>query len=301
MTEGKFIHKKYLTQILYDAKTLFDKEKTLKDIFLEKDSDIEITIVGDIHGQYYDLINLFELNGIPSKKSLYIFNGNFVNRGSFSVETAITLICWKILYPNHFFITRGNQECREMTRLYGFKAQVRNHYDEFIFEIFSILFCSLPLCYVINKKIFVIHGGLFSKNNITLDELRELDRNQETPKSGVLCECIWSDPCNDEGVFPGKMEKGIKFGPDVTSKFLKLNGLEMIVRSHEFNNEGYRECHDGKVVTVYSSPNFCDQMGNVAAFVKFNGAEMKPVYKQYSHVHHPSVLPLKNSIPWMMI
>lgn len=298
MKNGKFIHKKYLTQMIYDAKCIFDKEKSLADI--EVEPEVEISVCGDTHGQFYDLVNIFKINGNPSQTNPYLFNGDFVDRGSFSVEVVITLIAWKLLYPNHFFMSRGNHESKNLNKLYGFEGEVRNKYDDKIYELFSMLFCSLPLCHVINKKIFVVHGGLFSKDNVSLDDIRSIDRFREPTDSGLFCECLWSDPCQAYGRLPSKRGVGLSFGPDVTKKFLEYNNLEMVVRSHEVKQEGYEVDHDGKLVTVFSAPNYCDQMGNKGALIRFKGADMKPKYIQYTHVEHPKNPPMRYANPWMM-
>jgi len=298
MKNSKFIHKKYLTQMIFDAKAIFDSEKSLVDI--EVDNNVEISVCGDTHGQYYDLLNIFKINGYPSKTNPYLFNGDFVDRGSFSVEVVVALIAWKLLYPNHFFLSRGNHESKNLNKMYGFEGEVKNKYDDKIYELFSMLFCSLPLCHVINKKVFVVHGGLFSKDGVTLDDIRKIDRIREPSDSGLMCECLWSDPCKEQGRLPSKRGVGLSFGPDVTRKFLALNDLEMVVRSHEVKQEGYEVDHDGKLVTVFSAPNYCDQMGNKGALIRFKGEDMKPKYVQYTNVEHPKVPPMRYANPWMM-
>lgn len=298
MKSNVFIDKVSLTQMIYDAKILFDSQNTLTDITVDEENDI--TICGDTHGQFYDLLNIFKINGYPEPKNMYLFNGDFVDRGSFSVEIVITLIALKILYPKHFFMSRGNHESKNLNKLYGFEGEVRSKYDDKMYELFSILFCSLPLCHVVNKKIFVVHGGLFSKDGVTLDDIRAIDRHREPAESGLMCECLWSDPCKELGRQPSKRGVGLSFGPDITKKFLELNNLEMIIRSHEVKQEGYEIDHDGKLVTLFSAPNYCDQMGNKGALVRYNGKEMKPKYVQFTHVDHPKVPAMKFANPWMM-
>ena len=123
----KVLHKKYACMIIKKAKEIFEKNKSLVDIH-RKDEE-EITVCGDIHGQYYDLMNIFELNGVPSKSNPYLFNGDFIDRGSFSVEVIICLLSWKVCYPNHFFMSRGNHETSNLNKLYGFYGEVKAKYD----------------------------------------------------------------------------------------------------------------------------------------------------------------------------
>jgi serine/threonine-protein phosphatase 5 len=126
-------------------------------------------VCGDVHGQYYDLLNIFKINGNPSKTNRYLFNGDFIDRGSFSVEVIICLLAWKALYPEHFFMSRGNHESRNLNKMYGFEGEVKHKYDIKTYELFSELFCFLPIAHCINRKIFITHGGLFAKDGVKLD------------------------------------------------------------------------------------------------------------------------------------
>jgi len=136
-----------------------------------------------------------------------------------------------------------------------------------------------------------MHGGLFSRDDVTLDEIRKINRFCEPPDEGVMSEMLWSDPQPQPGRSPSKRGVGLSFGPDVTHKFLKLNNLELLVRSHEVKDEGYSTEHDGKCVTIFSAPNYCDQIGNKGAFIRFNG-NMKPNFTTFSAVPHPNVPPM---------
>ena len=125
----------------------------------------KFTICGDIHGQYYDLMNIFDLNGLPSEENPYLFNGDFVDRGSFSVECIFVLFGFKLLYPNHFFMSRGNHESENMNKMYGFEGEVKSKYSSNMVDLFTEVYNWLPLSHCINKRILVMHGGLFSKVN----------------------------------------------------------------------------------------------------------------------------------------
>lgn len=109
--------------------------------------------------------------------------------------------------------------------MYGFEGEVKHKYDVKVYDLFSQLFCFLPIGHVINKKVLVVHGGLFSKDGVTLSELTKYDRKRETPDSGIMCEALWSDPCDMNGRHPSKRGVGVMFGPDVAEKFLTANGL----------------------------------------------------------------------------
>lgn len=118
MKADKFIHKKYLVELISRVKFWYEQKESLVDVNIP--SDKHFNVCGDVHGQYYDLLNIFAVNGYPSSENPYLFNGDFVDRGSFSVEVMITLLCWKALYPEHFHMARGNHESRNLNKLYGY-------------------------------------------------------------------------------------------------------------------------------------------------------------------------------------
>lgn len=159
-------------------------------------------------------------------------------------------------------------------------------------ELFTEVFNFLPLAYCINKKILVMHGGLFSQDDVTLEDIEKTDRNRQPPEEGIMCELLWSDPQPQKGRSPSKRGVGIQFGPDVTKKFITHNKLDYIIRSHEVKAEGYEVMHDGKCITVFSAPNYCDTMGNKGAFITMNGKDLKPNFVTYNAVPHPNVKPM---------
>uniref|UniRef100_A0AAY5F0C9 Serine/threonine-protein phosphatase n=1 Tax=Electrophorus electricus TaxID=8005 RepID=A0AAY5F0C9_ELEEL len=252
----------------------------------------KITICGDTHGQYYDLLNIFELNGLPSLTNPYLFNGDFVDRGSFSVEVILTLFGFKLLYPDHFHLLRGNHETDNMNQMYGFEGEVKAKYTAQMFQLFSEVFQWLPLTLCINSKVLVMHGGLFSEDGVTLDDLKKIDRNRQPPDSGPMCDLLWSDPQPQNGRSISKRGVSCQFGPDVTQRFLEQNKLQYIIRSHEVKAEGYEITHSGKCITVFSAPNYCDQMGNKAAYIHLRGSDLKPEFHQFTAVPHPNVKPM---------
>uniref|UniRef100_A0A8C2C4R3 Serine/threonine-protein phosphatase n=1 Tax=Cyprinus carpio TaxID=7962 RepID=A0A8C2C4R3_CYPCA len=241
---------------------------------------------------YYDLLNIFELNGLPSITNPYLFNGDFVDRGSFSVEVILTLFGFKLLYPEHFHLLRGNHETDNMNQMYGFEGEVKAKYTAQMFQLFSEVFQWLPLAQCINSKVLVMHGGLFSEDGVTLDDIRKIDRNRQPPDSGPMCDLLWSDPQPQDGRSVSKRGVSCQFGPDVTERFLEQNKLQYIVRSHEVKAEGYEVTHSGKCITVFSAPNYCDQMGNKGAYIHLRGSDLKPEFHQFTAVPHPDVKPM---------
>lgn len=288
--DQKSIHKRYAFQILLQVRDLLRATPSLVEIPVPDSS--HFTVCGDIHGQYYDLLNIFEINGLPSDENPYLFNGDFVDRGSFSVECIFTLLAFKCLYPTGLYLARGNHESRSMNKIYGFDGEVKSKFNETMVELFADVFCCLPLAHVLNGRVFVVHGGLFSRDGVTLSEVAAIDRFREPPDEGLMCELLWSDPQAALGRAPSKRGVGVAFGPDVTSRFLKDNGLDLVVRSHEVKDEGYDEEHNGQLITVFSAPNYCDQMGNKGAFLRFEAPDMRPKFTKFNSVPHPSVRPM---------
>ena len=105
-------------------------------------------------------------------------------------------------------MTRGNHEAQSLNKMYGFFGEVTAKYDKKTYDLFSQLFCQLPLCVVINSKVMVTHGGLFSEDNITLEKIQAVDRRKEPPESGIMCELLWSDPTDMTGRQPSKRGVG---------------------------------------------------------------------------------------------
>ena len=297
----KYPDKIYLLRMLLKVKNIFMAQKeALIDITIPKDK--KFTVVGDIHGQFYDLLHIFEINGYPSEENPYLFNGDYVDRGVFSLECVTTLIAFKILYPNHLFMARGNHEGVNLNQLYGFKNEVIDKYgkDDKMYECFSEFFKSLPLGHILNKQILVVHGGLFSKDGVTIDEIKKIDRFREIPESGLMSELLWSDPCKEKGRMPSKRGVGMSFGPDVAAKFLEENNLKLLIRSHEVKMEGYEIEPEGKVITLFSAPNYCDQMGNKGAIIILKGGEeLNYEFKKFESSPHPDIPIRRYMMPYM--
>ncbi|RCI03266.1 hypothetical protein CU098_001338, partial [Rhizopus stolonifer] len=290
--QQKKIHKKYAFMIVLAVRKYMYEAPSLIDVKIPENG--KLTVCGDVHGQFYDFINIFNTNGYPSENHAYLFNGDFVDRGSFSVEVILTLFAYKWLYPDRLFLARGNHETDNMNKVYGFEGEVKAKFSEMMFNLFSETFNALPLAHVVQNKIFVTHGGLFSRDNVTLDEIRKIDRiGQGQPGSeGLMCELLWSDPQPENGRSPSKRGVGIQFGPDVTKNFLETNDLDMVIRSHEVKAQGYVIEHDGKCVTVFSAPNYCDTVGNKGALINFT-PDLKKEYITFDAVPHPTVKPMQ--------
>jgi serine/threonine-protein phosphatase 5 len=291
----KKLHKKYFYLLLFAIRDLLKTLPTLVDVTYSE----KITVCGDVHGQFYDLANIFHLNGWPSEQNPYLFNGDFVDRGSWSVECVTVLFAYKVALPNHFFLNRGNHESAAMNRMYGFDDELRAKYDERAVGAFRELFHALPLAHRIQKRALVVHGGLFAEDMTTVDDIKQIDRFREPPERGPMADLLWSDPAPPgmRGRSPSKRGVGVCFGADVTKRFLDANNLRLLIRSHEVKDNGY-EIHadtDGRLITVFSAPNYVDQMGNKGAYVVLTGPDCDAACHSFAHVPHPDVRPMAYS------
>jgi len=246
----------------------------VKEILMEESNvqpvNSPVTVCGDIHGQFYDLVELFHKGGeIP--KTNYVFMGDFVDRGHHSVETLQLLLCYKARYPQSITLLRGNHECRQVTQVYGFYDECFRKYGsanawKYCTEVFDYL----TLACVIDGSVLCVHGGL-SPVISTLDQIRLLERNQEIPHEGPFCDLMWSDPEDIETWGVSQRGAGWLFGSKVTSQFNLVNGLELICRAHQLVQEGYKYMFPEKnLITVWSAPNYCYRCGNVAAILAFD-------------------------------
>ncbi|KAL6450639.1 PPT1 Serine/threonine-protein phosphatase T [Candida maltosa Xu316] len=234
----------------------------------------KLTVVGDTHGQFYDLLNLFDKFGFVSEDHVYLFNGDFVDRGSWSCEVALYLYVLKILYPKSIFINRGNHETSDMNKTYGFTDECEYKYSKKVFEAFTESFGALPLASLINREYLCMHGGLFSDDKVTLEDIKSINRfpkngSTQPPKEGLAMELLWTDPQEVNGRSPSKRGIGMQFGPDITERFCLNNKIRKILRSHEVRMGGVEEEQKGRLITVFSAPNYCDSTGNLGGVVHF--------------------------------
>ena len=226
--------------------------------------DTPVTICGDIHGQLHDLLTLFERGGEVASMR-YIFLGDFVDRGFYSLESFLLLLCYKLRYPDRITLIRGNHETRQITKVYGFYDEtLRKYGNSNVWRYCCEVFDYISLGAVINNRIFCVHGGL-SPDISSIDEIRCIDRKQEVPHEGAMCDLLWSDPDDVEKWSLSPSGAGFLFGKNEVDQFLHKNDVELIARAHQLVMEGYKEMFDGGLVTVWSAPNYCYRCGNVAA------------------------------------
>ncbi|KAG8691098.1 hypothetical protein FRC11_006847 [Ceratobasidium sp. 423] len=239
-----------------------------REVFLSQPTLIELSppvkIVGDVHGQYSDLIRLFEMCGFPPQAN-YLFLGDYVDRGKQSLETILLLLCYKVKYPENFFLLRGNHECANVTRVYGFYDECKRRCNIKIWKTFIDVFNCLPIAAVVASKIFCVHGGL-SPSLHSMDDIKRIQRPTDVPDYGLLNDLLWSDP-SDNAVDWEDNERGVSycFGKSVINDFLVRYDMDLICRAHMVVEDGYEFWNDRTLVTVFSAPNYCGEFDNYGA------------------------------------
>jgi serine/threonine-protein phosphatase PP1 catalytic subunit len=228
-------------------------------ILLELEAPIKIC--GDIHGQYFDLLRIFEYGGFPPDAN-YLFLGDYVDRGKQSLETICLLLAYKIKFPENFFLLRGNHECSSINRMYGFYDECKRRYNIKLWKIFTDCFNCLPVAAIIDEKILCMHGGL-SPELTNLDQIQRIMRPTEVPDTGLLCDLLWSDPDKDVTGW-AENERGVSyiFGNEIVSAFLKKHELDLICRAHQVVEDGYEFFSKRQLVTLFSAPNYCGEFDN---------------------------------------
>ena len=225
-----------------------------------------LKICGDVHGQYLDLLRLFEYGGFPPQTN-YLFLGDYVDRGKQSLEVICLLLCYKIQYPNNFFILRGNHEAAGINRIYGFYDECKRRYSIKLWKQFSELFNCLPVSALIDEKILCMHGGL-SPEIESLQQIADLSRPCDIPDVGLMCDLLWSDPDHTINGW-GENDRGVSFvfGADVVCNFLEKHDLDLVVRAHQVVEDGYEFFAGRRLVTLFSAPNYCGEFDNAGGII----------------------------------
>lgn len=237
--------------------------------------DAPLSLCGDIHGQYHDLLKTFGHCGFPPEVN-YLFLGDYVDRGKRSLETLSLLFAYKIKFPENFFLLRGNHESPSISRIYGFFDECRRRYNVKVWKTCCDVFNYLPVCAVIQDRVICMHGGLSQE---MLDEtgpkvrarVSALPRPAEVPDSGFLCDLLWADPTMDAMGF-GMNDRGVSvaFGQDVVKTFLAREDFDLVVRAHQVVEDGYEFFADRSLVTIFTAPNYCGEFDNAAAVLSIS-------------------------------
>lgn len=245
-----------------------------REVFFSQPALIELSppvkIVGDVHGQYTDLIRMFEMCGFPPNSN-YLFLGDYVDRGKQSLETILLLLCYKLRYPENFFLLRGNHECANVTRVYGFYDECKRRCNVKVWKTFVDTFNTLPIAAIVAGKIFCVHGGL-SPSLTHMDDIRNIARPTDVPDYGLLNDLLWSDPADMESDWEAN-ERGVSycFGKKVIMEFLQKHDFDLVCRAHMVVEDGYEFFSDRVLVTVFSAPNYCGEFDNWGAVMSVSG------------------------------
>ena len=244
-------------------------DKSLQRIKVQKmlvELEAPLHVCGDIHGQYYDLLRIFEHCGYPGEYN-YLFLGDYVDRGKQSLETVCLLLCYKIKYPEKVTLLRGNHESSVTNRIYGFYDECKRRYNIRLWKSFTELFNYLPVAALIDDKILCMHGGL-SPYLKSIENIKDISRPTEIPDNGLLCDLLWSDP-DKEAVEYDENDRGVSviFGEKVVTDFNKKNDLDLIIRAHQVVDDGYEFFANRQLITIFSAPNYCGEFDNSAGIM----------------------------------
>jgi len=261
----------------------------VRTVFLDQSALLELEaplkICGDVHGQYHDLLRLFEYGGFPPESN-YLFLGDYVDRGKQSLETIILLFAYKTKYPENFFLLRGNHECASITRIYGFYDECKRRYNIKLWKQFCDVFNCMSVCALIDEKIMCMHGGL-SPEISSFDQVRRLVRPTDVPDTGLICDLLWADPDKDIAGW-AENDRGVSFifGPDVVTSFLQKHDMDLVCRAHQVVEDGYEFFAKRQLITLFSAPNYCGEFDNAGAMMSIDETLMcsfkvlKPVKKK---------------------
>ncbi|EAY23020.1 Ser/Thr protein phosphatase, putative [Trichomonas vaginalis G3] len=251
--------------VLHASKELFEKEPNILDL------RTPINVVGDIHGQFPDLMTIFQDGEFPPN-SRYLFLGDYVDRGTQSLEVICLLLALKVRYPNHMFLLRGNHETKEMTEEYGFAVECSSKQNKATYSEFISVFDTLPLAAIINNSYFCVHGGL-TPDLHELSQIRALPRPTQIQEHGFLADLVWSDPDRDfEEFAPSERGLTVKWGFKPAQQFMEANNLTKIIRAHQMAEEGieYPFSPENSVITVFSAPWYAGEFKNKGGFLKID-------------------------------
>lgn len=268
----------------------------------------DFVIVGDLHGNIRDLLRIFSLAGSPGQTK-YLFVGDYVDRGNFSIEVVTLLFALKHEYPQTIFLLRGNHEFEEMNGIYGFREECLKEYGLDVYDACNKCFALLPFAAILNKQIFVVHGGL-SPTLLDTCQLMCIPKPVITYKSTayeqLVTNIVWSDPTTTVSNFgPSTRKMGCVFGIQALKNFLSYNKLQVMIRGHQCVTNGVEKFENDHLYTVFSSSNYSKNTPNKSGIIKVVNKHIKcfnfppiPILKRQEAVFEqlsPEVRPRKNS------
>eukprot|EP01063_Lacrimia_lanifica_P010045 TRINITY_DN16827_c0_g2_i2.p1 TRINITY_DN16827_c0_g2~~TRINITY_DN16827_c0_g2_i2.p1 ORF type:complete len:1200 (+),score=315.01 TRINITY_DN16827_c0_g2_i2:60-3659(+) len=291
---GEIVPIDYVHCLLLEAESCLKELPNVQRCTLSPEA--RCVVVGDVHGQLVDLLQILREYDLPCASRVYVFNGDWVDRGNKGCEVMVLILTLLVCYSDHVYVNRGNHEDVAMCEAYEFRQEVQSKYDERTFGWFARIFRALPLCTVVEGEVFVCHGGL-PRDAVTLADIDSISRFRDVPMvrprqrqpSGngsptaaselgkrIIADLVWSDPI-EESQLPRSIPKsltylpngdrgnGVWFRKSHTEQFLRRNGLRLVIRSHEAQDAGFCLAHDSMVVTVFSASYYAGVQRNDGA------------------------------------
>jgi protein phosphatase len=269
----------------YKADTLISMCQDLRGVFMNEPSMLELSspliIVGDLHGQILDLFRILKSCGTPPSAK-YLFLGDFVDRGDFSVDVVTLVFVLKVLYPQAVHIIRGNHEFSSVCSTGGFQDECEDLFrTPMVFYAFLHAFEAIPFAALIDKCALTVHGGIGPDVN-DISQLRKIERPISEFDDSFIDSLVWSDPCEDINDFEKSHRgTGYLFGEAALKAFIEKNGIKMVIRGHECVEDGYALQFGGKLVTIFSASNYCGNVGNKAAIIILRKNADQQEYRQF--------------------
>lgn len=247
--------------------TILDLCHRVVEILKSKPTILELNapiyIVGDLHGNLLDLLRILIFSRTPPT-SRFLFLGDYVDRGQFSLEIVALLFALVCAYPNHVYLLRGNHEFEHVNQNYGFQKECQEQRGglELWTEV-NTAFSYLPLLAIINDQIFCVHGGI-SPQITSLKSLLRIKRPiVQYDKDDLVCDLVWSDPSSETPDFVrSNRGSGVTFGTTSIQEFFKNTKMRHIIRAHQCVALGIERFDGDHVYTVFSCSNYVDSNGN---------------------------------------
>ena len=273
-----YIPEDYIIQLCEKCKTIFLSEPPVLTI------DAPVTICGDTHGQFTDTLRIFDVAGKPVEKQ-FLFLGDYVDRGPQSIENIVLLLTVKYLYPKTFFMIRGNHETEEISTVYGLRDECVRRYSFDLYNVFLSTFDCMPFAAIVSKTIFCVHGGI-PATGVKIEDIMKVERPTEVSETSPVIDLLWSDPGPEvDGFIPSPRGVSFIFGKEEAEKFMDENGIQLIIRSHEFCQEGalFPFGENGGFLTIFSASNYCRTM-NSSAIVEID-EKLELHFSMFTPVH----------------
>ena len=264
---GYVLEESKLLNLISNTMCLMDSEPSLLEL------DGTFNVVGDLHGDIISLLRIFNELDYPSEHNKFLFLGDYVDRGKYSIEVLELLYALKLLFPTSVYLLKGNHECTDICSHYGFLTECKKRSTEQVFSAFCESFVSLPICAILKERAFCVHGGISPKLK-SKESLKKIEKCDIPEPNSLVCDMLWSDPSDEINDFgPSKRQIGKVFGENAVSKVLEMLDVFVIIRAHEFADAGFESKNN--VITVFSSADYCEENNTAAVLTVPDDAMME--------------------------